>query len=74
MAEQQGYEIGAGAKMDYREHEKTYGLFLNLIKFGTIWVIAILLGMLVGLMAAGGFIGGVGTFLVFGIVATLLAR
>lgn len=74
MAEQHGYEIGTAAKMDYREHEKTYGLFLNLIKFGTIWIVAILLGMLVGLMASGGFIGGVGTFLVFGLVASYFMR
>jgi hypothetical protein len=27
--------------MDYREHEKTYALFVNMTKWGTIGVIAI---------------------------------
>lgn len=44
------------APMDYAEHDKTYGRFLWLVKYGTIAVIAILLGMLAGLVAGWGII------------------
>lgn len=64
MAEhQQGYEINTPAKMDYKEHEKTYGLFLNLVKYGSVFVVSILLAMMVVLLASGGVIAGLLTFL-----------
>ncbi|KQT86371.1 hypothetical protein ASG48_04895 [Aurantimonas sp. Leaf443] len=59
--------------MDYPEHEKTYSMFLVATKWGTIAVIAILLGMMVGLMAGGGFIGGFATFFVALAAAYFLA-
>lgn len=36
--------------MDYKEHEKTYNLFLGLVKWGTIGTIVTLLLMLVTLV------------------------
>ena len=42
--------------MDYDEHNRTYGRFLWLVKYGAIAVIAILLGMLAGLVAGWGIL------------------
>lgn len=74
MAEQHGYETSSPTPMDYREHEKTYAFFLTIFKLGTIWVIAILLGMMVALMTSAGFLAGFLTFLLFGVIVTYLAK
>ena len=76
MAEHHGSsgELTFADKMDYPEHEKTYGLFLNLVKFGSIWVGAILIGMLVGLITSAGFFAGIIAFLASGLVATYLMK
>jgi hypothetical protein len=75
MADHHGSgELSFADKMDYPEHEKTYGLFLNLVKFGSIWVIAILVGMLVALLTSAGFFSGILAFLAFGAVATFLMK
>jgi hypothetical protein len=75
MAEHHGGgELGFADKMDYREHDKTYALFLNLVKFGSIWVVAILIGMLVGLITSAGLFAGIIAFAVSGTVATFLMK
>lgn len=56
------------AKMDYAEHEKTYGRFLGLVKYGTIFVVAVLLGMLAYLIAGWGVLGGLFAFVAAGAV------
>lgn len=50
MAERQAYEIGTRADMDYAEHERTYGLFLTMIKGGMVIIIAILILMAIFLL------------------------
>ena len=75
LAEHHGNsELTFADKMDYPEHEKTFALFINLVKFGSIWVAAILVGMLVGLITSAGFFAGIVAFLVVGIVATYLMK
>ena len=69
-----GGELSFADKMDYNEHEKTYSLFLKLVKFGSIWVAAILIGMLVGLITSAGFFAGILAFLVSGTVATFALK
>lgn len=64
MAETQNYDVDHPAEMDYREHEKTYELFLLVVRWGIVSVVAILAGMAVGLLAGGGAIGGFVTFLI----------
>ena len=54
MAQEAGYEPGKGAQMDYREHQRTYAGFLWLVKYGSAGVIAILVGMLMGLIVGAG--------------------
>ena len=71
MADDQGYEW-KGTTMDYAEHDRTYMGFLALVKYGTIAVIAILLGMLAGLIAGAGIITSVLAAVVFFVVASYL--
>lgn len=40
----------SGSGMDYAEHERTYALFLGLVKWGTIAVTAIIVGMAIFLI------------------------
>jgi len=40
----------SGSGMDYQEHERTYGLFLGLVKWGSIGVVALLIGMAIFLI------------------------
>ena len=61
-------------KMDYSEHDRTYERFLLLVKFGSIWVVAILIGMLVGLITSAGLFAGIIAFAVSGTVATFLMK
>ena len=35
----------SGSGMDYAEHERTYGMFLGLVKWGTIGLVVLLIGM-----------------------------
>ncbi|MAY30892.1 MAG: aa3-type cytochrome c oxidase subunit IV [Aurantimonas coralicida] len=67
------YDTDHPAEMDYPEHERTYEGFLVATKWGSIAVIAIMLGMLVGLLAGGGFIGGFGTFIALMVIAYFVA-
>lgn len=62
MARLDDYDTSNPAEMDYPEHQKTYSLFLFLIKWGIVVVLAIVIGMMVGLIMNGGFIGGIVSF------------
>jgi hypothetical protein len=42
MADNHAYPAGH-PDMDYAEHEKTYGLFLSLLKYGSIFVVLIII-------------------------------
>lgn len=71
MAEDLGYEW-KGTTMDYAEHDRTYMGFLALVKYGSIAVVAILLGMLAGLVANAGIILSVLAAVIFFVVASYL--
>ena len=62
------------APMDYPEHERTYQGFLWLVKYGSIAVVAILLGMMVSLIGSWGVIGGLFMFVLSGAVLTYILR
>ncbi len=65
MAEQGSIEISEdGAEMDYLAHEKTYEVFLNIFKWGTVGSIALMVAMAVGFFGGGGLIGGTIAFVI----------
>ncbi|MCB8838936.1 aa3-type cytochrome c oxidase subunit IV [Aurantimonas sp. VKM B-3413] len=45
MAGTPTFDTSSAAEMDYPEHEKTYNLFLGLVKWGAIGVVIILVFM-----------------------------
>ncbi|MDI7860469.1 aa3-type cytochrome c oxidase subunit IV [Rhizobiaceae bacterium n13] len=74
MSEQHSGPIETGAPMNYAEHEKTYDLFINGAKYGSMMVIALLAAMAVGFFAGGGFFGGLVLFIVLNIFGFVLLR
>ncbi|MEX6508381.1 aa3-type cytochrome c oxidase subunit IV [Jiella sp. M17.18] len=44
------FDTSHAAEMDYPEHEKTYSLFLGLVKWGAVGVVIILIGMAIFLL------------------------
>jgi hypothetical protein len=44
------HDSSAGSAMDYSEHERTYEMFLGLVKWGSIFVVALLVGMAIFLI------------------------
>ena len=55
-------EIELGADMDYGEHRRTYQMFMDATKWGSMVVVALLIAMAVGFFMSGGFIGGIVVF------------
>ena len=55
-------ELELGADMDYGEHRRTYQMFMEATKYGSVVVIALLIAMAVGFFMSGGFIGGIVVF------------
>ncbi len=50
--------------MDYSEHERTYGGFLALTKYGTLSLVALLIAMAFGLLGGGGFFSSIILFVI----------
>ncbi|SJZ80156.1 aa3-type cytochrome c oxidase subunit IV [Consotaella salsifontis] len=74
MAEHARFEMSTAAQMDYPEHERTYSLFLKLLKWGSIAVASLLIAMAFGFVGGGGFFGGVISFVVVLAIAYFVAR
>ncbi len=52
-----------GARMDYPEHEKTYAMFIELAKFGTLFCCALMIAMAFGFFTSAGFFSGLILFI-----------
>jgi hypothetical protein len=63
-----------GAPMDYREHEKTYSLFLAGAKLLSLLVAALLIAMAAGFFGHAGLVGGTLIFFVLAVAGVFLAR
>ncbi|MDE1990947.1 MAG: aa3-type cytochrome c oxidase subunit IV [Rhizobiaceae bacterium] len=72
MAEHHTGPIETGAPMDYKEHEKTYNLFLRAAKVGTVVIAALLIGMAAGFFGHAGLFGGFLIFVILAIAGTFL--
>lgn len=62
MAEHASGPVETGAAMDYSEHDKTYHMFLNGAKYGTLVLSALMIAMAVLFFSGAGFFA---SFLVF---------
>jgi len=66
--------VEVGASMDYVEHEKTYHMFLNLAKYGTLVCVALLASMAFGFFTAAGLISSTILFALICLVGSFLLR
>lgn len=66
--------VEMGAKMDYSEHEKTYSLFIHLVKYGSLFCVALVVAMAFGFFAGGGFISSTILFALLCVVGAFLLR
>ncbi|CDM59259.1 MULTISPECIES: aa3-type cytochrome c oxidase subunit IV [Rhizobium] len=74
MAEHHTGPAEVGAPMDYKEHEQTYSMFLAAAKYGTLFLVALLLGMAAGFFTGAGFLGGLVVLLIVFIAGLVLLR
>jgi hypothetical protein len=74
MANDHSNEAITSAPMDYPEHVRTYDGFIWLVKYGTIAVVAILLGMLASLIGNWGIFGGLFAFVASGALLSYILR
>ncbi|QFY61378.1 aa3-type cytochrome c oxidase subunit IV [Rhizobium grahamii] len=74
MAEHHTGPAEVGAPMDYKEHEHTYNMFLAAAKYGTLFLVALLLGMTAGFFTGAGFLGGIVVLLAVFIAGLVLLR
>lgn len=61
-----------GAEMDYAEHERTFSMFLTVIKWMVAICVALLVAMAFGFFAGGGLFGGIVVFVVLTAVTYFL--
>lgn len=74
MSEHHSGPVETGAPMDYREHERTYQGFLAVAKYGTAACVALLVAMAAGFFTAGGWVGGVLTFIILFVASIIFLR
>ncbi len=74
MAEHHTGPAETGAAMDYREHEKTYNLFISGARVGSAIVAALLIAMAAGFFGHAGFLGGIVIFAVLSVASIILLR
>lgn len=74
MTEEHSGPAELGAPMDYREHEKTYGMFLAGAKYGTIVIAALLIAMAAGFFGHAGLFGAALIFFVLSVLGIFMAR
>src|SRR5690606_14537422 len=66
--------VELGAQMDYQEHENTYSMFLTIVKYGTLFTVALLAAMAFGFFTSAGFFSASILFILLNIVGGYLLR
>lgn len=64
--------LEVGASMDYSEHDKTYGRFLGLAKWGTVVCVGLMAAMAFGFFVGGFFSGALLFVLILGAASVIL--
>ena len=63
-----------GAEMDYPEHEKTYDVFIGLVKYCSLICAAILIAMAFGFFTPAGFLSSLILFVLVCAVGAFILR
>lgn len=71
MAEHKSGPVELGAPMDYKEHEKSYDLFVKGAKYGTMHIVFLLIAMAAGFFTSAGFVTSVLIFIVLSVIGIL---
>ena len=74
MSDHETGPVELGASMDYPEHEKTFNLFVNGAKYGSMSIVALLIAMAAGFFGHFGFFPAVILFLVLNILGVIILR
>jgi hypothetical protein len=74
MAEHHTGPAETGAPMDYREHEKTYNMFVAGAKYGSALIGVLLIAMAAGFFGHAGLLGGILIFIVLSLFGIFLVR
>lgn len=74
MAEHHSGPVEMGAPMDYPEHEKTYSLFVNGAKYGTLFCVSLLIAMAAGFFTSAGFFSAVLLLIILNVAGFFLLR
>lgn len=74
MAEHHTGPAETGAPMDYKEHEKTYDLFVASARVGSGIIAALLIGMAAGFFGHAGLFGGFIIFAVLSAASVIMLR
>ena len=74
MAEHHSGPVEMGAPMDYPEHEKTYNLFVNGAKYGTLFCVALLVAMAAGFFTSAGFFSGLLLLIILNVLGFIVLR
>ncbi|MCD2174032.1 aa3-type cytochrome c oxidase subunit IV [Rhizobium sp. C4] len=72
MAEHQSGPVELGAPMDYKEHEKSYDLFIKGAKYGTMIIVFLMIAMAVGFFTSAGFLFSVLLFIILSVGGIVL--
>jgi Bacterial aa3 type cytochrome c oxidase subunit IV len=74
MSEHQSGPVELGAPMDYREHEKTYAMFINLSKYATMIITMLMVAMAAGFFGGFGFLSALILFVLLSAVGIVALR
>lgn len=66
--------VELGAEMDYAEHDRTFALFVNLVKYGSLICAALLLAMAFGFYTTAGFFSALVLFMVICAIGWAILR
>ncbi|MBO6537935.1 MAG: aa3-type cytochrome c oxidase subunit IV [Rhizobiaceae bacterium] len=66
--------VETGAAMDYEEHDKTFAMFVNLTKYGTLVCVALMVAMAFGFFTSAGFFSALVLFILINAVGAYLLR
>ena len=66
--------VEMGAKMDYAEHDKTFGLFITLTKYVSLICAALLIAMAFGFFTSAGFVSATILFVLICAVGAFILR